>query len=82
MKTYQITEKIALDLMGTEENTEYLVWADGSNIDLHDLMYLFGIEEVEKGEATQSQLNLVHLRDDYRIEDVVVSNTYRNLIEL
>ena len=76
MKTYQITQEIAQDLTGTEENNGYLVWADGSEIIEEELMNEFGIEEAE------SQLNLVHLRDDYRIEDVVVSNTYRNLIEL
>ena len=75
MKTYKINSEVAKDIKGTIENNDYLVWADGSEITENELMNEFFLEE------NDMRNNLKHKKNDFRIDDIVLSNNYYDLEE-
>lgn len=46
-------------------NSEYVVWADGSEITVEDIENNFRVTEYE------GSINLEHKQDDFRIEDII-----------
>jgi len=67
----KINSEVAKDIKGTIENNDYLLWADGSEITENELQNDFLLEGN----------NLKHKRDDFRIDDIVLSNNYYDLEE-
>jgi len=59
-----ITNKKAQEIK--TNNTEYLVWADDSEITVEELISNFIITEHDNG-----SVNLEHKQDDFRIEDII-----------
>jgi hypothetical protein len=68
--TTAITKDIALDILGTEENTDYILWEDGSQIEFNELINEFEIEVVDMAN------NLVHKTADFRIENIALTDCY------
>jgi hypothetical protein len=75
MRTYKINSEVAKDIKGTIENNDYIVWADGSEITENELMNEFILEE------SRMRNHLKHKREDFRIDDIVLSNNHYDLEE-
>jgi len=70
MKTLEITKEIAQDILSTVENNTYIVWWNDSEITESELMNEFHLIE------NNNTITLEHNVDDYRVEDIVLTNRY------
>lgn len=79
MKRYAITQKVLNDIFETIENIGYLFYYDGSEITKEDVLQNFDLTVYECG-----AINIDHNSEDFRIEDLVLSNHYHegDLIEI
>jgi len=66
MKTLIVNINFKAAEMIKNENHEYLVWADGTEITINDIMNHFSLTEYPNGYR-----NLEHKVEDFRIENII-----------